>query len=567
MRVLLALAMTLALITIAGAQSQNLRIDNSGGRDVTVTLFSTRDVRDLTLTPIGAPAWIAECSTCAHRILTAPMHFSGQSELFAGGTLRVTDIASGEQKTAVGLWHVKSIAGTLDIVLTLPSERYVAAVLSAETDAKEPEESLRAMAVVARTYALSGPHYAVPAGHLKADLCDSTECQAARFGAVSSSIEQVVWQTAGETLWFGQRRAEVYFSQSCGGMTEEAYAAWAAVHAAPYLNAHTDPYCVRRNASGWHTEIKPSELAAIATTQHWRLPTEIVAVKVTKRGAGHRALLLEFAGPSGNRSQVSASALRLAIGRALGWSKVRSDWYEIGVRNGALIFDGRGFGHGVGLCQFGATEMAVEHKSAREILAFYFPGTRAGIGPDDGGWITDSVAGVAVRSARQLTPQQREETEASWQQAKTMFVPRASVTPEIVFAPSAELFRQMTSQPGWMLASTSGSRIVINAKATPGLKLQKTLQHEMLHVLVESETSAKIPLWLREGLVEALGGQAGSNMPSDSAIESELSRPTSREASEQAHRAAGARVQAMISRYGLAQVRSWLGSGVPANAN
>ena len=447
------------------------------------------------------------------------------------------------------------------------AERYVAAVLSAETDAKEPPESLRAMAIVARSYALNGSHYAAPIGHLKADLCDSTECQAARFGASSDAVGQAVWETAGETLWFGQRRAEVYFSQSCGGMTEDVHAAWPAIHSVSYLGAHADPYCLRRSTSAWHAEVKLLELQSIARAQGWRLPLEIVSVKVTKRSASHRSQLLEFQGRDGMRAPVSANALRLAIGRALGWNKVRSDWYDIGVRNGALIFDGRGFGHGVGLCQFGATEMAVEHKSAREILAFYFPGTIVGVGPDDAGWITERIAGLDVRSVQQLTSVQRQEIDTSWQQARSLFPPRTSITPKIIFAPSPELFRQMTSQPGWMLASTSGSRIVLNAKPMLVMKDHRTLRHEMLHALVESETSSKAPLWLREGFVEVLDGEATDSVMSDAAVKAELSHPTTREFSERAHRAAAAKVRTMVARYGIAQVRSWLGNGVPAGAN
>ncbi len=559
MRSLRAAAMALVMIATTTAHA-----DDSGSRDVTVALFSARDVRAVTLTPLSSAAWIAACATCGHRGLSAPMRFAGHGELFAGGALRLTDTASGEQRSAVGLWHLKAVAGTVDVVLTLPSERYVAAVLTAEADAKEPPESLRAMAVVARSYALNGPHYTAAAGHLKADLCDSTECQAARFGSVSDAIEQAVWESAGETLWSGRRRAEVYFSQSCGGMTEDAHAARFAVHEVPYLTAHTDPYCVRRSVSTWRTEVKLIDLQSVAKAQGWRLPPEIVSVAITKRSASRRTQLLEFVGRDGVRAQVSASALRLAIGRTLGWNKVRSDRYDIGLRNGALIFDGRGFGHGVGLCQFGASEMALEHKNAREILAFYFPGTVVGIGPNDSGWVNEDTPGIKVRSAARLTAEQREEIETSWHQAKTLFPPHTSITPEISFAPSAELFRQMTSQPGWMLASTSGSRIVINAKP---LLNQKTLRHEMLHALVESEASTKAPLWLREGLVEVLDGEPGGGAMSDAAMEAELSHPTTREASEQAHHAAAAKVRTMVARYGMAQVRSWLVSGVPASVN
>ncbi len=559
MRALRAAAMALGMIATTTAHA-----DDSGGRDVTVALFSARDVRAVTLTPLNSAAWIADCATCAHRNLSASISFPGYVELFAGGALRITDTASGEHRSAVGLWHLKAVAGSVDVVLTLPSERYVAAVLSAEADAKEPPESLRAMAVVARSYALNSPHYTAPAGHLKADLCDSTECQVARFRSVSDAIEQAVWETAGETLWFGRRSAEVYFSQSCGGMTEDAHAARFATPEVPYLTAHMDPYCVRRSVSTWHTEVKPIDLQSVAKSQGWRLPPEIASVTVTKRSASHRAQMLEFAGSNGVRAQVSASALRLAIDRSLGWNKVRSDWYDIGVRNGTLIFDGRGFGHGVGLCQFGATEMAIEHKNARQILAFYFPGTVVGMGPNDSGWVNEDTAGIKVRSEARLTAEQREEIETSWQEAKTLFPPRTSIAPEISFAPSAELFRQMTSQPGWMLAGTSGSRIVINAR--PMLH-QKTLRHEMLHVLVESEASTKAPLWLREGLVEVLDGEPVGSAMSDAAMEAELSHPTTHGTSEQAHRAAAAKVRAMVAHYGMAPIRSWLVSGVPASVN
>lgn len=567
MRVRAAFVMSL-VFSIAGIPLvAAARASEAGGKDVSVALFSATRVRAVTLTALGATTWIAKCATCEHRSFASPQTFSGPGELFAGGALRVTDTVSGAQRSAVGLWHIKAITGTLDVVLTLPSERYVDAVLSAETAANEPAESLRAMAIVARTYALNGTHYAATVGHLKADLCDSTACQAARFGPQPAAIEEAVRSTAGETLWFGRRRAEVFFSQSCGGTTEDARAASLSMRSTSYLNQHADPFCLRRSASAWHTEIKLTDLQAIGATQGWRMPGEIDAVEIVKRSAAHRTVLLQFAGRTGVHVPVSASALRLAVGRALGWNKVRSDWYDVGVRNGALIFDGRGFGHGVGLCQLGATEMAAERKSSREVLAFYFPGTRIGVGPGDAGWSSEHLSGVDVRSVRHLNPSQRESIEAAWRQARTLFVPRTSITPEIIFAPSVELFRQMTSQPGWTLASTSGARIVLQPPSILGSRATSTLRHEMLHVLVESEASAKAPLWLREGLVEVLDGEVAGAAMSDAAMEAELSHPTTREASQQTHRAAARRVQALIARYGMARVRSWLALGVPPVAN
>jgi hypothetical protein len=111
--------------------------------------------------------------------------------------------------------------------------------------------------------------------------------------------------------------------------------------------------------------------------------------------------------------------------------------------------------------------------------------------------------------------------------------------------------------------------VVLQPEAVPrayGRDAEGTLLHEMLHVLVEDEAGAKAPLWLREGLVEALAGEAGAGSPTTSvdAIESGLLHAGSRSEGARAHFAAGARVRGLIERYGLPAVRGWLSSGMPA---
>lgn len=107
---------------------------DGGGRDVSVALFSTRALRSVTVTPLGPNSWVARCVQCRHEPLPAPLHIAGPMEIFAGGTLRVTDDATGDARTATGRWHLRASGRDheVDVVLTLPSERYVAAVLNAE---------------------------------------------------------------------------------------------------------------------------------------------------------------------------------------------------------------------------------------------------------------------------------------------------------------------------------------------------------------------------------------------------------------------------------------------------
>jgi stage II sporulation protein D len=544
-----------------------------GGGDVTIALFSTRSLAAVTLTPLAPDAWTAACAQCAHRPLTAPLHLSGATEIFAGGSLRLTDEESHEQRAATGLWHLRSSGRRheIDAVLTLPSERYVAAVVNAEASPTEPPQSLRALAILTRTYALNGVHYSASPGHLTAQLCDSTQCQAMLLGPVSQAIEQATRETAGETLWFNGHRAEVFFSQNCGGQTEDAVSLWPKLRGVPYLRSQADPYCVRRDPAAWHAEISVASFTSIARAEGWHLPANLLTAYVATRSRSHRALRVVFTGDNGATAYLSASALRFGVGRALGWNQVRSDAYELGIRNGVLIFDGRGDGHAVGLCQAGAAEMASEGKSARAILGFYFPGTAVGIASGDDGWQEIHTGTLIVRSAQPFPSERLAALERTWSAVQRQFPARHLLTPEIIFAPTTELFRQLTTQPGWALASTRGSTIVLQPDRifrAQACDPSATLRHEMLHVLVEAESSDRAPLWLREGLVEVLAGEAtaSAQVPSASVIEAALRHPDSQRASQQAHRDAAAQVNLLLRRYGPSTVRGWLSAGVPPGA-
>lgn len=564
-----------ALLLLAAVAPASSSLPYPGGRDVSVAMFSTHPVHAVTLSPAGAGAWTASCPGCRHQPLTAPLHLRGPADLYAGGPVRVTEDGppSARNATAVGLWHLRSAADDeLDIVLTLPSERYTEVVVNAEAAADDQPAALEALAIAARTYALNGTHYSARPGHLAATLCDSTECQALRTGAIPGSISAAVRATAGETLWFAGARADVFFSQNCGGITEDATAVWPRQPGRAYLRSHPDPFCVRRDRAHWHAEVPLADFAEIARREAWRLPPAIASARVTRRSASHRALQLAFTGRTGEQATLSASALRFGIGRALGWNKVRSDAYDIAVRGGLLVFDGQGYGHGVGLCQAGAAEMAREGKTARETLAFYFPGTTVGIGLADHGWTDTAALPLHIRNVTPLLPERLQMLREAWTEAQQRFPGAHAMPPTVTFAPTTELFRQMTAQPGWELASTQGDQIVLQPPAVfshARVSLRDVLLHEMLHVLVEAESTPRAPLWLREGLVECLAAEPAPPHPDSHPLsagqtDAGLGHADTWAASQAAHRAAAARVRTLAARYGIAAVRSWLRTGVPA---
>ena len=468
-----------------------------GALDMTVRLFSAQQVESLAIVPLSNDASIRSCAACVRRTVSGKLQIESKDgtlalsdhtksrELKLEGSFRLT--AAAREITAAGGWQISPTTMGLKILLTLPSERYVVAALNGEAAPDEPPQSLRAMAVPIRTFELTTLSRHRAEGF---NLCDSTHCQALRFSKARPEVEQAVRDTAGETLWFNAKRAAIYYTQSCGGATESVSNVWPAEHE-PYLTSHPDPYCVRRSAAEWHSEIALDQLATIARQQGWHLPAIIESIRIARRTPSGRALILELSG-RGQTAQLSASSLHFALDRELGWNQLRSNWYSVSVSNGALHFDGKGYGHGVGLCQTGANQMAAEGHSYREILGFYFPGTHTGVTPTDRGWTETQHAGWTLHSVDALATLSQSGDHA-WAKAQSLFPPHAPVHPTVYALPTTELFREITGEPGWVSASTRGSLVylqpsfILNRIASE----EDTLLHEFLHVLIEQESAIR----------------------------------------------------------------------------
>jgi stage II sporulation protein D len=531
--------------------------------DVTVRLFYTHTVNAVTITPVDAVMRL--CTGCKASLIPAQLQVSAikaqllvggkaESELDLSGQVRVT-ANGGQVESGFGQWKITAAPDGLHVLLTIPSERYVMAVLQSEAGANEPAESLKALAVTARSFALTNQHR-----HGVEGLCDSTHCQALRMGDVPPEIESAVRATAGETLWWHGARVPGYFTQSCGGMTEDAAAMWGGVKK-PWLASHEDLYCVRL-PSQWHAEMSVGELSEALHAEGWKLGSVIDGVRVVQRDASGRARSLQVSA-GGERVMLPAASLRFALNRSLGWNRVRSDWYEVSFGGDRVVFDGKGYGHGVGLCQAGAAEMAKEGKSYREILAFYFPSTSLKVEAKDAGWMQHDGNGWTLRTTGDAASLIEQGNQALLR-AHALFAGNAH--PVVSVYPTTELFRQATNEPGWMLGTARGDTIALQPVNI--LKLhggaETLLLHEFLHSMVESEATNAAPLWLREGLVEALAGEPGGPKNMTTAqIDGALLRSGNRQEAELAHRAACELVRGLIAKDGLSTVRGWLRSGVP----
>jgi len=528
----------------------------ASARELTVELWATRPLTHLTATPVNAPRtpleveWVSDGLRTPTGARVKQLTLSGSYRLQAGDA---------PEAAAAGRWTIAWQPDGLRVLLTLPSEDYVIAALNGEAAPDEPMASLKAMAISIRSFALlhADRHQAEGFG-----LCDSTHCQALRLGHARAEVERAVRETAGETLWFGGRRAHVYYTQHCGGMSEPAQDVWRAERASYLSGHHADPYCLRRSPAEWHAQIALGQLSSIFEAQGWHTPSPIEAIRVTRRSAGGRAELLEVAG-RGAPAHLSASSFRFAVDRALGWNQMRSNWYELTVSGASLEIAGRGYGHGVGLCQAGAYEMAREGHSELEILGFYFPGAVAGITPADHGWQQLAGAGWTLLTTRRDDGLLAAGNTA-WARAQSI-LGHDVATPVVQELPTTELFRQATNQPGWMLASTRGSTVFLQPPGVRQNNPNSLLLHEFLHVLVEQEAGDKAPLWLREGLVETLASPVNDKpeLVSVREIDAELAHPANAAASRHGHRVAAEVTALLCARYGVPAVRAFLRNGVP----
>ncbi|HVU49019.1 MAG TPA: SpoIID/LytB domain-containing protein [Terracidiphilus sp.] len=517
---------------------------------------------------------VQTCETCARRTVIQPvsLHAVGNSVrlLVAGKTEDVKQIetggvvtfaAHGERVTLSNAVVITARAGVLVFAVRLPVESYVERVVASESGSGDSLESLKALAIVVRSYALHESH-----GHTDYNLCDSTHCQLLHWSggaqARSAAAHAATLATAEETLWFHKQRALGYFHKDCGGRTATLDEIWPGAQPVAYLPSRVDPYCVAHGGRQWSTELTRTELTTVLAA-HGLVRPGWRDLSIVQRGESGRAVTLRL-----DSMEISAEEFRLAVGESMGWNRIPSTWFEVSRTGDNFLFHGRGWGHGVGLCQSGAAAMAAQGRSAQQILAQYFPGAVAADEATGHEWQSFSGRGFVLesldaRDATYLPEMERARAEAAERSGLNTSAP---VTVRAFTSTAA--FREATLAPGWVAAFTEGAWIGTQPLRTLSERhlLAGTLRHEFLHSLLEGETGVNSPLWLREGLVEVWSEEAPHGAPALplSALDTALTGAATEAEAEAAHRAAAWYAARLLERYGREQVLTWLRSGIPA---
>lgn len=253
--------------------------------------------------------------------------------------------------------------GGLTVVNHLPLESYLVGVLNGEVDSRWPEAALKAQIVAARSYAL----YQVKAGSANYDLKTTVADQVyAGVGSEDLRAVEAVRSTWGEVLYSGGNLIQAFFHSSCGGTTASAREVWGIGQP-----AQEGVFCGECNEAPYASWSFTPEVEEVKRTVRVLYPgtDPVSALGIHKRTPDGRVQTL-FARTGKGRILIDAGEFR----RIIGYRRLPSTRFSMGMSGNRIIFTGEGYGHGVGLCQWGARGSALKGMDYRQILQKYYPG-------------------------------------------------------------------------------------------------------------------------------------------------------------------------------------------------
>ena len=319
-----------------------------------------------------------------------------------------------ETQTFEGTLRIVVEADKIVAINELPVEKYLTSVISSEMSSTSSVEFLKAHAVISRSWLLAqiekrkqhesgGDNFFSftksdqefirwydREDHTIFDVCADDHCQ--RYQGITRAnnthVEEAISQTRGQVLMYDDEICDARFSKCCGGQTEEFQYCWEDTPK-PYLVSFHDPYC---NTSDKHilsqvlndfdqetpdfyrwtvsyTQQELSELVNRKLKIDFGTITDLIPVE---RGKSDRIWKLKIVGTK----KTLTIGKELEIRRALSESHLYSSAFDVEKDGDKFVLKGKGWGHGVGLCQIGAAVMGEQGHPYDDILLFYYRGAQ-----------------------------------------------------------------------------------------------------------------------------------------------------------------------------------------------
>jgi stage II sporulation protein D len=257
-----------------------------------------------------------------------------------------------------GFFDIRRDNNGLHFINVLSLERYVEGVVAAEIGPDWAYEAMKAQAVISRTYAMY--QRAINEKNLY-HLTSSVLHQVYRGDTENEMVKKAVKETRGQILTYNGKPIKAFYHATCAGSTELPEAVWG--ESFPYLRSVA---CMGKGSpyEQWTRRFSINKIEDVLGLN------DIKSINIKSfTSTGRVDILTVMTGDS--EIEVRAVDLR----RLLGYRELPSTDFIVMIKGNDVIFEGKGYGHGVGLSQWGALEMALEGKDYKEILAHYYPGT------------------------------------------------------------------------------------------------------------------------------------------------------------------------------------------------
>jgi stage II sporulation protein D len=245
---------------------------------------------------------------------------------------------------------------TLMLINNCDIEKYISGVVKAEGGSGKNKEYFKTQAVIARTYMYKYFDKHLPDRY---NVCDNTHCQA--FNGLSSDtiINRAALETDGLVILDNDSSLIISaFHSNCGGETSSSENVWLAGQ--PYLKSVVDPYCISSRNSVWEKRISLNDWLLYIKKFGYSGKTDDPSAfrfRQTSRLTDYRTGLFT----------IPLRTMRAEM-------NLRSTFFSVESDGGFIILKGKGYGHGVGLCQEGAMVMAANGFSYEKIIDFYYFG-------------------------------------------------------------------------------------------------------------------------------------------------------------------------------------------------
>lgn len=261
-----------------------------------------------------------------------------------------------------GMVELHKSMGSLYVVNVVTMREYLYGVVPSEMMAGWPLEALKAQAVAARTYC----YYHIQKNRAQIyDVDSTTKFQVYKgLSSEKASTNKAVDETEGEIISYNNKPLLALFHSTCGGTTVNDQDVWSGGDDLPYLAPVKCPYCQESPYHNWQTTIPLTELKDKLQKKYSDITT-ISKISFQHRNGNVVQVVIEH---RNGIIRMSGNEFRTMISPTL----IKSTNFIGKKDDKVLVLSGHGWGHGVGLCQWGAKGMAASGKKYREILNFYF---------------------------------------------------------------------------------------------------------------------------------------------------------------------------------------------------